>query len=569
MISSTDFPFHIMDVASLLRLTIRRKGPGYAYCDCPICGDQRGKTKLYLHKDVWHCYYCGEGGGMLSLYGRVHGVDNKIAYQEIFDALVLDGRPPEITAQTSHGKAERRGAEITQSDRAPAQELHRTYSAMLAMLSLTNAHREHLRVKRGLSDEDIEAFGFKSTPNPFICRSIANRLMKQGCMLEGVPGFYVDDKGYWTVRFFSKTSGIIIPVRSIDGLICGIQTRLDHPIKDKDDPPDKQGTKYLSLSSSGKNKGSSCGSLVQFVGNPNARGVYVTEGALKADIAHALTGRSFLATAGVNSLGPLDEIFAFLKSNGTEEIIEAEDMDKYRNKAVNKGAQAIFALAHKHGLACRRLTWNPSYKGIDDWQLALRRQEQRITEEEQMAYKLQYLYGCCEVGDIQKYINEWREKGNTSVSPEEYLGLTSQEYNVFLHSGPAGAFEELLRNQRRMQRFRIYQIDLNTVDTVPYAFVGIDKLRALGYEQPRASDYRLTYDSVMTCPKTQTDAELLERITTRFSQNPPKDYRGRSLSVSDVVELYYETQRTYFYRSMEDFSPIGFSPMLAQPMDAE
>ena len=43
------------------------------------------------------------------------------------------------------------------------------------------------------------------------------------------------------------------------------------------------------------------------------------------------------------------------------------------NEMVGKGASKIYALASKHGMRCRRLTWNPNYKGIDDWQLALRR----------------------------------------------------------------------------------------------------------------------------------------------------------------------------------------------------
>ena len=33
---ATDFPFTIMDVASLLRLNIRRRGSGHIYVDCTI-----------------------------------------------------------------------------------------------------------------------------------------------------------------------------------------------------------------------------------------------------------------------------------------------------------------------------------------------------------------------------------------------------------------------------------------------------------------------------------------------------------------------------------------------------
>lgn len=71
--------------------------------------------------------------------------------------------------------------------------------------------------------------------------------------------------------------------------------------------------------------------------------------------------RTFVATLGVNNTAKLDELFAFLHRNGTEEIIEAEDMDKYSNEMVGKGASKIYALAARHGMRCRRLTWNPNY----------------------------------------------------------------------------------------------------------------------------------------------------------------------------------------------------------------
>ena len=487
-----------MDVAALLRLNIRRRGEGFAYADCPVCGDKRGKMKLYLDKDVWHCYYCGEGGGMLALYGKTHGVGNSEAYREICDALLTDEFTP---AQKASAITET----VQQADRAPAEEIHRTYSAMLSMLTLWPRHREHLRSQRGLTDEQIDAFGFKSTPDPYLCRSIADRLKKQGCVLQGVPGLYVDKKGYWTVRFFSKTAGILIPIRDISGRIQGLQTRLDQPIKGKDDPPDKSGVKYLTLSSSDKPMGVSSGTPVHFVGNPNARVVYVTEGALKADIAHALTGRSFLATIGASNVSQLDGIFAFLRRNGTEEIIEAEDMDKYRNTAVNQGAFRVYQLARKHGLACRRLTWNPRYKGIDDWQLALREQKERpeITK--------------ADVAD----------------------GFT--------------------------QRFRIYQIDLELLRTVPYAFSSLEKLGALGYTQPSAGDYRLIYDSSIRCRMGESADEILERISERFNAQFPEDCQGHSLSISDIVELYNGQHQWFYYCDSTRFVPVPFSPQPAGP----
>ena len=92
-----DLPFGIMDVAGLLRLNIRRRAPGQVYVDCPICSDRRGKMNLNTAKDLWRCNYCGEGGGMLSLYAKVYGVSNSDAYREICDALAVNGFSPDYT----------------------------------------------------------------------------------------------------------------------------------------------------------------------------------------------------------------------------------------------------------------------------------------------------------------------------------------------------------------------------------------------------------------------------------------------------------------------------------------
>ena len=68
-------------------------------------------------------------------------------------------------------------------------------------------------------------------------------------------------------------------------------------------------------------------------------------------------------------------LFALLAQNGTELIVEAHDMDKYNNKAISNGASKIYLIAQEHGMDCRRLTWNPNYKGVDDWILGKSPQE--------------------------------------------------------------------------------------------------------------------------------------------------------------------------------------------------
>ena len=263
MASGTDFPFNIMEVAELLRLNIRRRsGTRVAYADCPICGDRRGKLGLYPEIDTWRCYHCGESGGMLALYGKTHGVGNSQAYQEICEALAVGSPGREYTPKT---KAEP-VTDVPQVQRASPQDIHRTLTALLALLTLSHTHREHLRAKRGLTDGQIGQFGFRSTPPGHLCRPIAARLIKQGCVVEGVPGFYMAKDGAWTMKFYNRTSGIVIPIRGADGLLQGLQIRLDHPIKKEGDPPEKSGIKYLPFTSTGKPMGVTSGNPIHFVG---------------------------------------------------------------------------------------------------------------------------------------------------------------------------------------------------------------------------------------------------------------------------------------------------------------
>jgi len=534
---SQDFPFGILDVVELLHLHIRRRQADSAYTDCPFCGDRRGKMNVNFVKNVWRCNYCGEHGGMLNLYARVNNTTNSEAYREICDALQagdtswgyggaesadayagVPAREPHAGRQPDMG--------ITQAERASPQEIHQTYSLMLGMLSLNSAHRAHLRSeKRGLADEQIDSLGFKSTPPYFLCRSLTERLIKQGCRVEGVPGFYLHEGGYWTAKFGSRTAGILIPAIGIDGLIHGMQILLDVPFKDRDDPPEKAGTKYIWLSSSAKNMGVTSGSPVHFIGNPFARTIYVTEGILKADIAHVLLNRSFVAVAGANNVAQLGPLFALLAQNGTELIIEAHDMDKYSNEMIAKGSSKIYLLARQHGMECRRLTWNPNYKGIDDWQLALRREKQQKEGEDQ---------------NLQKDRAFFRQEGEGI--PEEKTGLSS-----------------------RGCRFRIYQLLFDEGrETIPFAFKGIQDLHKAGYEQPPASDYRLVCDSELACPEEWKDMEILEQISAHYGNHVPEGYKGRPLASSDVVELDDETGRRYFYIDGRTFEPVRFSPFLAK-----
>ena len=579
-----EFPFGIMEVVNLLNLRIRRQQANSVYVDCPFCGDRRGRMNVNFVKNVWRCNYCDAHGGMLALYAELNHTTTSDAYWEIAEALCdniqeeharsgneAQQRPASPSPSTSgawaapagHSSSERKT--VPQSNKASPAEIHQTLSLLLAQLTLRPAHREHLRSpKRGLSDEQIDALGFKSTPPPFLCRSITERLIKQGCKVQGVPGFYQDNGGHWTMAFYKKTAGILIPAIGFDGMLQGFQIKLDIPLKNKDDPPEKPGAKYIWFSSSSKKGGTGSGSPVHLAGNPSARVVYVIEGLLKADISHCLTGRTFAAIAGANNTSPLDAMFALLAQSGTEEIIEAHDMDKYNNKMTMAGASKIYLMAQKHGMNCRRLTWNPNYKGFDDWQLALRQGSQRQKKIEKLSFKEQYLRGLCKLAHIEDCVEQWQHRAEQDTGLTEYLGLTGEEHKTFLCGG-RDALAALLEPQRRKQRFVLYQLQLDEENAIPFAFKDITALKAAGYEQPPAAMYYVAGSGEIYCPAEESDDTLLKRLFADCRERLPEGCRGRPMAVSDVVELNHGAKRAYYYVSGQDqFRQVKFSPLLAK-----
>ena len=146
-------------------------------------------------------------------------------------------------------------------------------------------------------------------------------LIQKGCVVEGIPGFYTKDNGVWSAHFSSRASGILVPYRTMSGEIQAFQIRLDNPFVDEKGHT----TKYIWFSSVDNLKGVSSGSPAHFVGDPCDETVFVTEGALKADVAHALSGRTFLAIAGVGNSNSLRAPFEVLKNNGTRNMYECFD----------------------------------------------------------------------------------------------------------------------------------------------------------------------------------------------------------------------------------------------------
>lgn len=387
-----ELPCEITDIVFLLNLYVRHKGTVSWDCDCPFCGG-RGKLNVNLEKNVYRCNRCGQAGGEIGLYASVQNLNLNTACNQIKEYL---GKNEQAPAYQIYKKEVKSKAEVVNAKRASDQTLHHTYSAMLSMLTLSETHKKKL-LERGFSEEKIEKNGYKSTP-VFGFRSLTERLIKAGCTVEGVPGFYQETDGAWSIRFKKSCAGFLIPVRNIDGYIVGMQIRLDRPFDQ---------TKYIWLSSVSDNMGTGSGSPIHFVGNPEDETVFITEGPLKGDLSHFLSGRTFACVPGVNQYANLPELIQQLKKRGVKLIYETYDMDKllnvicqadynekcveceFRNekgkhqclkkiekrKHIQNGCKKLYGICHDLLVACKQFVWdiNPegiwagNLKGVDEW----------------------------------------------------------------------------------------------------------------------------------------------------------------------------------------------------------
>lgn len=361
--------------------------------NCPFCGETKGKMNVNLQKNVFRCNRCDASGGMLELYGRLHGVSSAEANRQIREAL---GKGEYRTDYQVVHKEE--PVEIFNAELADADVIDRTYQEMLSLLTLNDKHQEDLK-KRGLTKEQIEIQRYRSVPL-FGIKNMVQKLLESGQTVKGVPGFYEDQDGKWTINFTSKNSGILIPIRSMEGKIQGFQIRLDQVM---------EGRKYIWLSSVKFQNGVSSGSPVHVIGSLDAEQIYLTEGALKGTIAHYLSGDTFICVAGVNQYRNLKPVLETLKSRHLQHLYEAYDMDKKMKVYCDGDSEkcdacqrkpATFYCPHKMQKrqilqnACRKVyeicsglsismsrmvwdmdsygEWNGQIKGIDDYYYVLK-----------------------------------------------------------------------------------------------------------------------------------------------------------------------------------------------------
>jgi len=108
-----------------------------------------------------------------------------------------------------------------------------------------------------------------------------------------------------------------------------------------------------------------------------------------------------------------------------------------------------------------------------------------------------------------------------------------------------------MANKRAAKRCRIYQID--RVDS-EFAFREYGYVLSKGISAPPSDVYKVVFDG-------QLKTEELEKIFEIFNIAHPKEFSGHSLSVSDIIELYENDNRSFYYCDIFGFKEISFTPI--------
>ena len=102
-------------------------------------------------------------------------------------------------------------------------------------------------------------------------------------------------------------------------------------------------------------------------------------------------------------------------------------------------------------------------------------------------------------------------------------------------------------------KIRIYQINMDR-DTNRIAFCGLDQIKKyFGITEVDSKIYDMVYEGNTSC-------STLDEVYEMFNLNHPEDFKGWSLSVSDVVEIIESEgiQKGFYFCDSYGFTNISF-----------
>lgn len=385
-----EFPFTMEQVVGLLDFGHYRSRGNVMDVDCPRCG-HKDKLHIDLVKETYFCWHTGcefnqQGGGMLDLYANCRGLNRSEARQEIMESLNLnDLTKSEIVNKVTAIKSEKE--KYKESKIRNIKDLNNTNHGVVRNTTLAKDHIANL-IGRGLGYDAIVSNHYRTMPTTNL-KEHAIKLLYEGLYVDGIPGFYrkePENKDDLCWSMVELKRGILIPYVDYKNRIQGFQIRKDDKLLktwiDNKDGKLKKEKKCNWFSSPNRKDGCSCLGWVHFAVdfilksngeyemNLSSDEILLTEGALKADIHHYLTGEDCIAIPGVMHRSELKKVLPLLKSKGIRKINIAFDMDYLKKESVQNSLKSIIELILSYGIEAEQIVWNPLYNGIDDYDYA-------------------------------------------------------------------------------------------------------------------------------------------------------------------------------------------------------
>ncbi len=378
-----DWIYSMSDVLSLLQqdgyISDRIPRSGEFRCSCPSCGRGKKIDKSFcvnLDTETYHCFKCDlKGRFSQNLYAEINNIDRASAGKEIMSRLGID-------SYNAFPKRERKisvpSASIsTEAEVAPAPVRNKVYRTMLKCLSLSEKHKEDL-LNRGLTEREISELGYKTFPGGDVKTvwNIVDTLEKEKLSPEGCPGFYkTKKKNVWFCKNPDKDV-IMVKYMSFDNNLTGFQMR-----RNNEDIPEG-GNKYMWWTSNGENHGSKPTGMIHyacdfeknekgewqpkvFVSKTGEKYMCITEGAMKGDIAHMISGKPFICIPGVSIQKSLEADLPKLKEIGVTTFMVCYDMDQLMNLNVLRHLDTMSRMLSNNGFNVKNgAVWDATYKTV-------------------------------------------------------------------------------------------------------------------------------------------------------------------------------------------------------------
>lgn len=153
------------------------------------------------------------------------------------------------------------------------------------------------------------------------------------------------------------------------------------------------------------------------------------------------------------------------------------------------------------------------------------------------------------------FFEKARETAHNARLPfREAVADPEEEFNPYVFDGTMSPEDyELMHKLMREDSFEIYQVKSGE-EYHDKRFAGLSELSGA----PNVADYGLVYSGKLSeiDVSAENKNEILESIFTKFNIDRPEDFKGHSLSVSDVVVLHKDDTDTAHYVDIAGFNDL-------------